>query len=160
MVTSFEGPRPDEERAAKGLSLRDSSAPAGSASAAGALRLTGDAGPDGRVRGGAAGVAENMISTRRIVAAVGLAVSVTGLTAPLANAADTAAPDAGKLSPIATLDSLVLSDIPAEYKDEIPLASKQLAQLNRVNDLDELYQLHQVTDLAAPVTGLLPGIQY
>ncbi|ANS70002.1 hypothetical protein [Streptomyces lincolnensis] len=99
-----------------------------------------------------------MISTRRIVAAVGLAVSVTGLTAPLANAADTAALDAaGKLSPIATLDSLTVSDIPAEHKDEIPRASAQLAQLNRVNDLN---QLQQLTGLAAPVTGLVPGIQY
>ncbi|MCT9077991.1 hypothetical protein [Streptomyces fulvoviolaceus] len=98
-----------------------------------------------------------MISTRRIVAAVGLAVGVTGLTAPLANAADAAVPDTSGLSPIAALDSLALSDIPAEHKDEIPLASEQLAQLNRLNDLN---QLHQLTDMAAPVTGLIPGIQY
>jgi hypothetical protein len=91
-----------------------------------------------------------MISTRRIVAAVGLAVGVTGLTAPLANAAD--APDAGQLNPIAVIDSLAVSDIPAEHQDEVPRVSEQLAGLNQVN------KLTAVTDLVAPVTGLLPGI--
>ncbi|WLW49924.1 hypothetical protein [Streptomyces sp. YU58] len=99
-----------------------------------------------------------MISTRRIVAAVGLAVGVTGLAAPLANAADTAAQDAaGRLSPIAKLDSLAVSDIPAEHKAEIPRPSAQLAQANRLNDLN---QLQQLTGLVAPVTGLVPGIEY
>ena len=93
-----------------------------------------------------------MISTRRIVAAVGLAVGVTGLTAPLANAADAGGPDAGQLNPIAVIDSLAASDIPAEHRDEIPPVSEQLAALNQVNKLTE------VTDLVAPVTGLLPGI--
>ncbi|MFG2468519.1 hypothetical protein ACGFXB_24085 [Streptomyces canus] len=97
-----------------------------------------------------------MISTRRIVAAVGLAVGVTGLTAPLANAADVGAPDTGQLSPIAVLDSLAVSDIPAEHQDEIPSVSEQLAALNQ---LKKLNQLHQVTDLAAPVTGLLPAVR-
>ncbi|MEU1474643.1 hypothetical protein [Streptomyces sp. NPDC005760] len=96
-----------------------------------------------------------MISTRRIVAAVGLAVGVTGLTAPLANAADAAAPDAGQLNPIAVIDSLAVSDIPAEHKDEIPPVSRQLAGLNQLNDLNKL---DQVTGLVAPVTGLLPGL--
>jgi len=96
-----------------------------------------------------------MISTRRIVAAVGLAVGVTGLTAPLANAAAVGAPDAGQLSPIAVIDSLAVSDIPAEHRDEIPSVSEQLAALNQVKKLN---QLHQVTDLVAPVTGLLPGV--
>ncbi|MFG2728153.1 hypothetical protein [Streptomyces canus] len=93
-----------------------------------------------------------MISTRRIVAAVGLAVGVTGLTAPLAIAADAGAPDAGQLNPIAVIDALAASDIPAEHRDEIPPVSEQLAALNQVNKLTE------VTDLVAPVTGLLPGI--
>lgn len=96
-----------------------------------------------------------MISTRRIVAVVGLAAGVTGLAAPMASAAPADA-DAAKLSPIATLDSLSVSDIPTERKAEIPRPSEQLAQLNRLNDLN---QLTQITDLAAPVTGLLPGIQ-
>ena len=97
-----------------------------------------------------------MISTRRIVAAVGLAVGITGLTAPLASAADAAVPDTVGLSPIAALDSLAVSDIPAEHQAAIPRVSSRLAGLNRLNDLN---QLHQVTDLAAPVTGLLGGIE-
>ncbi|MFI0538245.1 hypothetical protein ACH3VS_05080 [Streptomyces sp. WSLK1-3] len=96
-----------------------------------------------------------MISIRRMVAAVGLAVGVTGLTAPLANAADAAAPDAGRVNPIAVLDSLAASDIPAEHKDEIPPVSRQLAGLNQLNDLN---QLGQLTGLVAPVTGLVPAV--
>ncbi|MBD0839600.1 MULTISPECIES: hypothetical protein [unclassified Streptomyces] len=97
-----------------------------------------------------------MISTRRIAAAVGLAVSVTGLAAPLASAAEADAQNAAPLSPMSMLDSLTVSDIPAERKAEIPRPSEQLNQLNRVHELN---QLQQVTDLAAPVTQLLPGIQ-
>jgi len=91
-----------------------------------------------------------------MVAAVGLAVGVAGFAAPMANAAVSEAPDAGKLNPIAQLDDLAISDIPAEHQAEIPRVSSQLAGLNRLNDLN---QLHQVTDLAAPVTGLLSGIE-
>lgn len=91
-----------------------------------------------------------------MVAAVGLAIGVTGLAAPLASAAGAEAQNAGKLSPIAELDSLALSDIPAEHQADIPLPSRQLRGLSRLNDLN---QLQQVTDLAAPVTGLLPGIE-
>jgi methylmalonyl-CoA mutase cobalamin-binding subunit len=97
-----------------------------------------------------------MTSTRRIVAAVGLAVGVTGLAAPLASAADAAAPSSGRLNPVSTLDSLVVSGIPAEHKADIPQVAPQLAQLRRVNDLN---QLQQLTGLVAPVTGLLPGIR-
>lgn len=89
-----------------------------------------------------------------MVAAVGLAVGVTGLAAPMASAAE--APDAGKLNPITQLDALAVSDIPAEHRADIPRISEQLGGLNRLNDLN---QLHQVTDLVAPVTGLLPGLQ-
>jgi hypothetical protein len=89
-----------------------------------------------------------------MVAAVGLAVGVTGLAAPMASAAE--APDAGKLNPITQLDALAVSDIPAEHQADIPRISEQLGGLNRLNDLN---QLHQVTDLVAPVTGLLPGLQ-
>ncbi|MES5820356.1 hypothetical protein [Streptomyces sp. RG80] len=98
-----------------------------------------------------------MISTRRIAAVVGLAAGVTGLAAPMASAAPLDGLDTTALSPIATLDSLSVTDMPAEYKGELPRPSAQLAQLNRLNDLN---QLSQVTDLAAPVTQLLPGIQY
>lgn len=64
--------------------------------------------------------------------------------------------NAGKLNPIAQLDSLAVSEIPAQYHDDLPRVSTQLSSLNRLNDLQ---QLHQVTDMAAPVTGLLPGIE-
>ncbi|MFJ1967834.1 hypothetical protein ACIO93_04100 [Streptomyces sp. NPDC087903] len=95
-----------------------------------------------------------MISTRRIVAAVGLAVGVTGLAAPLANAA-AAAPATGQLNPIATLDSLAASGIPAEHQAVKPRVSQQPAQLNDVDDLREFGHLDQLTDLVAPVSGLL-----
>ncbi|MGI5460600.1 hypothetical protein ACQEWB_47035 [Streptomyces sp. CA-249302] len=96
-----------------------------------------------------------MISTRRIVAAVGLAAGITGLAAPMANAA-TVAPNEGQINPIATLDSLTVSDLPEEHKAQIPRPSAQLQQLNRLNDLN---QLHQVTDLAAPAYGLLGAFE-
>ncbi|MFD5627690.1 hypothetical protein [Streptomyces sp. NPDC127072] len=92
-----------------------------------------------------------MISTRRIAAAVGLAVGVTGLAAPMASAAVAPAPK--PLNPIAELDNLAVSEIPTKYQAAVPKVSTQLAGLNRLNSgLDEL---HQLTDLAAPVTGLL-----
>ncbi|MEV0478054.1 MULTISPECIES: hypothetical protein [Streptomyces] len=97
-----------------------------------------------------------MISTRRIAAAVGLAVGVTGLVAPMANAADAPAFKDGKVSPVALLDSLAVSEIPAEHQAEIPKVASQLQGMNHLNDLQ---QLHQVTDMAAPVTGLLPSIE-
>lgn len=95
-----------------------------------------------------------MISTRRIVAAVGLAAGVTGLAAPMAQAADAGAKS--PLSPMAALDSLTVSDIPAEHKDEIPRPSSQLAGLNRLNDLD---QLNQVVGLVSPLFGFVPNIR-
>lgn len=97
---------------------------------------------------------KGMISTRRIVVAVGLAAGVTDLAAPMANAADAEAKS--PLSPMATLDSLTVSDIPAANKDEIPRPSSQLAGLNRLNDLD---QLNQVVGLVSPVFGFLPNVQ-
>ncbi|MDV9174277.1 hypothetical protein R6V09_29725 [Streptomyces sp. W16] len=97
-----------------------------------------------------------MISTRRIAAAVGLAVGVTGLVAPMANAADAPAFKDGKVSPVALLDSLAVSEIPAEHQAQIPKVADQMKALNHLNDLQ---QLHQVTDMAAPVTGLLPAVE-
>jgi hypothetical protein len=97
-----------------------------------------------------------MISTRRIAAAVGLAVGVTGLFAPMANAADAPAFKDGKVSPVGLLDSLAVSEIPAEHQSQIPRVADQVKALNHLNDLQ---QLHQVTDLAAPVTGLLPAVE-
>ena len=95
-----------------------------------------------------------MISTRRIVAAVGLAVGVTGLAVPTANAAVT--PETGKLNPIAMVDSLATSGIPAERRAEVPKVS---GQLDKLNGLYQLEQLHQVTDLAAPATGLAGAVE-
>ncbi|MFR9794941.1 hypothetical protein ACL02U_03410 [Streptomyces sp. MS06] len=98
-----------------------------------------------------------MISTRRILAAACLAAGVTGLAAPMANAADAAAQDTGKLNPVTTLDSLAASEIPEARRAELPRVSEQLSGLNGLQKLNEL---HQVTDLAAPVTGLLPAVEY
>ena len=97
-----------------------------------------------------------MISTRRIVAAVGLAVGVTGLAAPLANAADASAQHPGTLTALGVLDSLARSDLPPQYQDRIPTVAEQVQGLNGVQRLGEL---HQITDLAAPVMGLVPGIE-
>lgn len=74
----------------------------------------------------------------------------------MATAAGSEAHGAGKANPVATLESLATSDIPDGQQAGLPRPSAQLAGLNPLNDLK---QLHQITDLAAPVTGLLPGIQ-
>ncbi|MEH0548727.1 hypothetical protein QA802_38380 [Streptomyces sp. B21-105] len=94
-----------------------------------------------------------MISTRRIAAIAVLAAGVTGLAAPMAIAAD--APTAGRINPMTALDSLATSQIPAEHRSELPPVSRQLGELNKVTRLQPLNALHQVTDLVAPVTGLL-----
>ncbi|MGW7218412.1 hypothetical protein [Streptomyces collinus] len=54
----------------------------------------------------------------------------------MANAADAEAKS--PLSPMATLDSLTVSDIPAAHKDGIPRPSSQPAGLHRLNDLGRL----------------------
>ncbi|GAP52553.1 hypothetical protein [Streptomyces azureus] len=95
-----------------------------------------------------------MISTRRFVAAVGLAAGVTGLAAPMTNAAD--AESRNPLSPIATPDSLTVSDIPAEHKDKIRRPSSRPAGLNRLNDLN---QLNQAVGLVSPVFGSVPNVR-
>lgn len=74
----------------------------------------------------------------------------------MANAADAPAFKDGKVSPVALLDSLAVSEIPAEHRAEVPRIAGQLQGLNHLNDLQ---QLHQVTDMTAPVTGLLPSIE-
>ncbi|MBQ0963804.1 hypothetical protein KBY91_28080 [Streptomyces sp. RK23] len=93
-----------------------------------------------------------MISTRRIVAAVGLAAGVTGLAAPMASAAETGALGTEKLSVMNTLDSLAVGDMPAEDRGRMPLPSQQL---NRLHDLE---QLQQVTGLVSPVFGAVPAL--
>ncbi|MDX3640936.1 hypothetical protein [Streptomyces sp. MB09-02B] len=98
-----------------------------------------------------------MISTRRIVAAVGLAVGVTGLAAPMANA--DAVAEATPLNPMTTLDSLAVSDLPEEHRAALPRPSQQLKSLDQVHELNRLNELHQVTDMAAPAYGLLGAIE-
>jgi hypothetical protein len=100
-----------------------------------------------------------MISTRRIVAALGLAAGVTGLAAPLANAADASAPATGQISPMAVLDSLTVSDIPAEYKAGVPRVSEQARALNQLSELNRLNELWQVAGLVTPVLGLVPAVE-
>lgn len=72
----------------------------------------------------------------------------------MANAADAEAKS--PLSPMAMLDSLTVSDIPAEHKDGIPRPSSRLAGLNRLNGLD---RLDQVVGLVSPVFGFLPNVR-
>ncbi|MEU6292892.1 hypothetical protein ACF07W_18290 [Streptomyces sp. NPDC015140] len=93
-----------------------------------------------------------MISTRRIVAVVGLAAGVTALAAPMASAAGGGPLGTEKLSVTNTLDSLAVGDMPAEDRAQVPLPSQQL---NRLNDLD---QLQQVTDLVSPLFGAVPAL--
>jgi hypothetical protein len=95
-----------------------------------------------------------MISTRRIVAVLGLAAGVTGLAAPAASAAD--AGSTPLLSPMATLDSLAVTDLPEEYKDDLPPLSAQLAALNQAHELGRLMEL---AGPVAPVLNLVPAVQ-
>ncbi|WP_314220044.1 hypothetical protein [Streptomyces zaehneri] len=97
-----------------------------------------------------------MISTRRIAALAALAAGVTGLAAPMASAAE--APATGRINPMTALDSLATSQIPAQHRADLPPVSRQLGELNKVGQLEKLNELHQVTDLVAPVTGLLPAV--
>ncbi|MFI5675271.1 hypothetical protein [Streptomyces cellulosae] len=60
-----------------------------------------------------------MNSTRRIAAAVGLALGVTGLAVPLVQAAETTAPDAGELSPVTRFDPLGANDIPVGHRSDV-----------------------------------------
>ncbi|MET9042862.1 hypothetical protein ABZX34_08235 [Streptomyces sp. NPDC004362] len=96
-----------------------------------------------------------MISTRRIVAAVGLAIGVTGLAVPMASAAPADNSDASRLNPVTMLDSLSHSEVPEQYKEDVPLPSRQLGELNRVNDIQPV---RQATAKVAPVTGLVSGV--
>ncbi|KOV92294.1 MULTISPECIES: hypothetical protein [unclassified Streptomyces] len=99
-----------------------------------------------------------MISTRRIVAAVGLAAGIAGLAAPQASAAGTGAPLVGGLGALSTLDSLAGADIPAPYKGRVPRVSEQVGELKHLRELNQLNQLEQVIAPAAPLLGLVQGI--
>ncbi|MDF3298995.1 hypothetical protein [Streptomyces tropicalis] len=98
-----------------------------------------------------------MISTRRIVAAVGLAASVTGLASLPASAAPGAAPVAGPLKPLGVLDSLAAQSIPAPQRAQVPTVAGQLSGLDHLRDLN---RLNQLTDPVAPVLGMVPAVQH
>ncbi|MFJ4685435.1 hypothetical protein [Streptomyces sp. NPDC088789] len=99
-----------------------------------------------------------MISTRRILAAACLAVGAAGLAVPQASAAGADTQSDGKLNPVTVLDSLTVSDIPAEHQAAVPRPSEQLSELNKLSDLNQFSELYQLTDLVAPVTGLVPSV--
>ncbi|MFE7174748.1 hypothetical protein [Streptomyces sp. NPDC057616] len=81
-----------------------------------------------------------MISTRRIVAAVGLAAGVTALAAPFASASDSTIQnrDGSELNPISAIDSLATAGIPADRQAEMPRPSDQLSRLNNLQQLDKV----------------------
>ncbi|MFJ2719471.1 hypothetical protein [Streptomyces sp. NPDC087437] len=89
-----------------------------------------------------------MVCTRRIVAAVGRAVSVTGLTALPASAAG--APSVGGFQP---------TGVQAEHRGEPPTVSERLSGVDRVRDLNQAGRLNQVTCLVPPVFGPVPASQ-
>ncbi|WP_053660315.1 hypothetical protein [Streptomyces sp. MMG1121] len=96
-----------------------------------------------------------MIPTRRIVAALGLPAGVTGCR-PAGDRGRRERSEHGETDPVTTLDALAVSDIPAAHRARVPRVSKRIRALNRI---DQLNELHQVTGLAAPATGLLPAVE-
>ncbi|MFJ9039993.1 hypothetical protein ACIRF8_25845 [Streptomyces sp. NPDC102406] len=92
-----------------------------------------------------------MISTRRALTAVLLAVGTTAIVAPAAQADTTANTAGNTISPTALLDTVSTMAVPDAHRDEVPRTAEQLSGLNGLYKLSEL---HQLTDLVAPVTGL------
>ncbi|KAF9344949.1 hypothetical protein BGX26_003709 [Mortierella sp. AD094] len=60
------------------------------------------------------------------------------------------------INPISELDTTATSRIPAEYQAQLPKVKNQLAGLSHLNDLS---QLHQLTDQATPVLNLVPAVE-
>jgi hypothetical protein len=87
-----------------------------------------------------------MISTRRIVAAVGLAAGITALAAPLASASDSAIAnkDGSQQNPLTLVDSLAATGIPADRQAEVPRPSEQLNRLNNLQQLDQVAHMGAV----------------
>ncbi|MGN5381599.1 hypothetical protein ACQ4WX_44430 [Streptomyces lasalocidi] len=67
-----------------------------------------------------------MRSSRRVVAALGLAAGIAGLAVPMANAAPTRAPHKALLNPMTTLDAIAVSDIPDGHQSQVPKVSEQM----------------------------------
>ncbi|GAA3717754.1 hypothetical protein [Streptomyces tremellae] len=96
-----------------------------------------------------------MTSTRRIVTFLALAAGATGIGVSTASTASAVGPlvQPQSISVADTVDDLSTASVPADQKAQVPTATQQL------QGLGQLQQLHQLTDLAAPVTGLLPSLQ-
>lgn len=97
-------------------------------------------------------VSGNVTSPRRLIAAVSLAAGAAALLAPTAHASDRA-DTTGAPSVLSAIDDLGTTAIPDDHKDELPTVASQLSGLQRLNDL------HQLTDLVAPVTNAVPAVQ-
>ncbi|MDJ0464015.1 hypothetical protein [Streptomyces sp. H27-C3] len=91
-----------------------------------------------------------MIKAKSVLAVVALATGVSALAAPLASAAEPSGP---YVSVPDLLDDLGTSALPAERRHEVPTVTYQLSQLHKLGEL------HKVTDLVQPVTGLVPAFQ-
>ncbi|MER8235188.1 hypothetical protein ACIRQY_01760 [Streptomyces sp. NPDC101490] len=95
-----------------------------------------------------------MTSTRRITSLLAVAAAFTCLGGASAAQAATS-PLGPPINPVAELDALATTGLPAESRAQYPGIA---GQLNGLNGLHDLGQLRQLTDQAAPVTGLLPEI--
>ncbi|WP_395365649.1 hypothetical protein ACHGLA_32240 [Streptomyces sp. YH02] len=84
-----------------------------------------------------------------------MAAAFSCLGASAAQAVATTSPLGPPINPVTELDALATTGIPEESKAQFPGIAGQLGGLSR---LHEVNQLHQLTDQAAPVTGLLPAI--
>ncbi|MGX2998584.1 hypothetical protein JNUCC64_30695 [Streptomyces sp. JNUCC 64] len=98
-----------------------------------------------------------MTTTRRILAAVALASGVTGLTATAAAAAPALERGVEVPSVIGEVDSLSTRGVSPQHRAQMPTVTGQVGTVRQ--GLSQLHQLHQVTDLVAPVTGLLPAVE-
>ncbi|WP_030751663.1 hypothetical protein [Streptomyces griseus] len=94
-----------------------------------------------------------MTSSRRISSVLAVAAAFSCLGGAATQAA--AAPAGPPISPIAELDDLATTGMTEEARADYPGFREQLGGLSRVS---ELHQLHQLTDQAAPVLGLLPAV--
>lgn len=94
-----------------------------------------------------------MISTRRVVTAVLLAVGAAAVAVPAAEAAPLPIGGGEPISPTGALDTVSTMAVPPGSRNEVPKVAEQLTGLNRLNEL------HQVTDLVAPVTNAIPAIE-
>ncbi|MCX5381785.1 hypothetical protein [Streptomyces sp. NBC_00083] len=97
-----------------------------------------------------------MISTRRIATVLAVAAGVSGLAVTGANAAGPLDHLVKPVNPLSELDNIATSGIPAPYAAQLPSVKNQLAGLSHLNDLS---QLHQLTDPVTPLMGLVPSVE-